>query len=267
MDNLDALAADIADSFLGGRHLSGSLMEPFDLTAAYRLQGLAAARTQLIRCGTKIGATNVATQAFLGASGPIQGPIFSERILEPGASLMLDDTVLGAECELGFTIGKDFPEAEEALSRPALVDAIMDCFPAIEIAARRIPSPIPLTASLVVADLCFAFAVVRGPSISNWRDIDLPSIRVTASVDGQLASEGTGADALGDPLTALAWLAGERAANGTPLRAGEIVVTGSCTGITPLKPGAHFIASFGQFASLDFHVGRNASHHTDIAEG
>jgi len=47
------------------------------------------------------------------------------------------------------------------------------------------------------------------------------------SVNGEEVGRGTGADALGHPLNALAWLANDRARRGAGLRAGEFVLTGS----------------------------------------
>jgi 2-keto-4-pentenoate hydratase len=254
MDSAEMTAAKLARSFLSGTHLSGELEMPTDLQAAYRIQEAAAVLTGFCPCGAKIGATNAASQAFLGASGPIFGPVFRERVWGSELTLSVNSTILGAECEFGFVIAKDFPQVTGALERSAFVDLISDCFPAIEIAARRIPLSLSLTAPSVVADLCFASAVIRGPSISNWRELDLTSIYVTALVDGCAAAEGSGADVLGDPLRALAWLAGERATAGLPLRAGEIIVTGSCTGITRLEPGVRFDARFGGLTQIGFDV-------------
>jgi 2-keto-4-pentenoate hydratase len=48
-----------------------------------------------------------------------------------------------------------------------------------------------------------------------------------AIINGAEAGQGTGADVLGHPHNALAWLANHLAAAGKTLRAGEIVLTGS----------------------------------------
>lgn len=253
-DSTEMTAVKLAGSFLSGTHVSGELEMPTELQAAYRIQETVAVLTGLSPCGAKIGATNSISQALLGATGPIFGPVFRERVWAPDIALSANSTVLGAECEFGFVIAKDFPSVADAFERDALVDLISDCFAAIEIAARRIPLSLPLTAPSVVVDLCFASAVIRGPSISNWRELDLTSIAVTALVDGRPAAEGSGVDVLGDPLRALAWLAGERAAAGLPLRAGEIIVTGSCTGITPLEPGIRFDVRFGGLTQIGFDV-------------
>ena len=51
--------------------------------------------------------------------------------------------------------------------------------------------------------------------------------RGVMEIDGKEVGRGVGADILGHPLNALAWLAEHRAALGLPLRAGEFVMLGS----------------------------------------
>jgi len=56
---------------------------------------------------------------------------------------------------------------------------------------------------------------------------DLLHIAGRAVVNGKEAGRGTGADVLGHPHNALAWLANHLAAEGRGLHAGQIVLTGS----------------------------------------
>ncbi|MFP4270242.1 MAG: fumarylacetoacetate hydrolase family protein, partial [Alphaproteobacteria bacterium] len=60
-------------------------------------------------------------------------------------------------------------------------------------------------------------------------------------VDGVAAAHGRGADVLGHPLAALAWLTGQ----GIALPAGALVSTGTCTGLTPIAAGATAEGDFG----------------------
>jgi 2-keto-4-pentenoate hydratase len=66
---------------------------------------------------------------------------------------------------------------------------------------------------------------------------DLHKVVGRAFVNGVEAGQGTGADVLGHPHNALAWLANHLAASGKHLRAGEIVLTGSLVKTIWLKPG------------------------------
>ena len=59
---------------------------------------------------------------------------------------------------------------------------------------------------------------------------------------GEVVSTGTGASILGDPLAALAWLATAVRDHGRPLRAGEVVLSGSLGPMVPVAPGDAFHA-------------------------
>ena len=58
-----------------------------------------------------------------------------------------------------------------------------------------------------------------------------------AVINGKEAGRGTGADVLGHPHNALAWLANHLAAEGKGLHAGQIVLTGSLVKTVWLKAG------------------------------
>jgi 2-keto-4-pentenoate hydratase len=59
---------------------------------------------------------------------------------------------------------------------------------------------------------------------------------------------------LGNPVTAVAWLARKVADFGVRLRAGDIVLPGSCTKAIDVRPGDQFRADFTGLgrASLNF---------------
>jgi 2-keto-4-pentenoate hydratase len=84
------------------------------------------------------------------------------------------------------------------------------------------------------ADGSSAAAVVLGPEMPAD---DLDRVEVRLHHDGRLVGTGRGADALGHPGTALAWLAGFLAARGELLRAGDLVITGGLTAAVPLGAG------------------------------
>ena len=67
------------------------------------------------------------------------------------------------------------------------------------------------------------------------------SARLT--INGREIGRGTGGDVMGNPLNALAWLAGKLAAAGNPLRRGMVVLTGSMVPIQFPAAGDHAIVT------------------------
>ena len=66
---------------------------------------------------------------------------------------------------------------------------------------------------------------------------DLLAVTGRAVINGVEAGQGTGADVLGHPHNALAWLANHLAAEGKGLHAGQIVLTGSLVKTVWLEAG------------------------------
>jgi 2-oxo-3-hexenedioate decarboxylase/2-keto-4-pentenoate hydratase len=76
----------------------------------------------------------------------------------------------------------------------------------------------------------------RGPPFAGSAAGHLLSVNGRALINGSEAGRGTGADVLGHPHHALAWLANHLAAEGRGLHAGQIVLTGSLVKTVWLKP-------------------------------
>ena len=90
-----------------------------------------------------------------------------------------------------------------------------------------------------------------GPAVTGWQRGDLAARAVSLSLNGAHQRTGTGAEVLGHPLAALAWLANDRVAHGGGLKAGEVVTTGTCTGIVFAAAGDRARADFGDLGTVD----------------
>jgi 2-keto-4-pentenoate hydratase len=134
--------------------------------------------------------------------------------------------------------------------------AVATLHPAIEIPDSRFEDFCAVGAPQLIADNACAHRFLLGaPADFAWRARDLAAHAVSATVAGKSRHEGKGSHALGDPRTALAWLASELSGLGIPLRAGEVVTTGTCVTPIPVVPGDLVKASFGDPGPLSVRFG------------
>lgn len=106
----------------------------------------------------------------------------------------------------------------------------------------------------MIADNGFQGGLVTGPAMALAAAPDLAGHAVTLSVDGAPKGQGTGSLVLGHPLDSLAWLARELARRQHPLKAGDIVAAGSCTGLHFVTQPAHVAADFGALGRVEMKV-------------
>jgi len=203
------------------------------------------------RCGYKIGATSAEVQRLLNCREPIAAPIRREDVLPSGAHFRIPAGLLGVECEFGFVMADDFPRSDEAFDMAGLRSAIGECFVGLELVGRRVTGDVPLNEATAIADYSLDVAVVRGAPIPNWEGGDLAGLPVRAVVGGVPLANGTGAMVLGHPLNALLWLAASLTRRGERLRTGEIVFTGTCTGITKVAAGQVFQGCFADLPVVE----------------
>ena len=78
-----------------------------------------------------------------------------------------------------------------------------------------------------IVDEVLQYACVVGPEIANWQGIDLAAVDGSCALDGKRVAGGPGANVMGGPLIALAWLANRLNQFGKQLKAGDVILTGS----------------------------------------
>jgi 2-keto-4-pentenoate hydratase len=176
----------------------------------------------------KIGCTSAVMQQYLGIPRPCAGGVFASGVHRSGAALRHADFVrVGVECEIAVLIGRDLDPQEAPFTAEAVALAIEALLPAIEIVDDRYADWRSIGAPTLVADDFFTAGCVLGEPVSFAAAPDLLTLIGRAEINGIEVGRGTGADVLGHPCNALAWLANHLAAGGKRLRAGEIVLTGS----------------------------------------
>ena len=181
-----------------------------------------------VQVGYKIGCTSAVMQAYLEIPHPCGGSVFARGVHESGVSLRHRDFVrVGVECEIAVRLAHDLAPSAAPFTADAVAQAVEAYLPAIEIVDDRYVDWQTLGAPTLVADDFFAAGCVLGKPVARSVAPDLLEVVGRAVINGDEAGRGTGADVLGHPHHALAWLANHLAAGGKGLRAGQIVLTGS----------------------------------------
>jgi 2-keto-4-pentenoate hydratase len=101
-----------------------------------------------------------------------------------------------------------------------------------------------------IADNASSAGFVLGPERVDPHDIDLTAIPVRLSRNGEPVAAGRSDAVLGNPAIAVAWLARTVARFGVRLRAGHLVLPGSCTRAIDARAGDDFRAEFDGLGSV-----------------
>lgn len=226
---------------------------PGSRAEAYAIQAEVAKLSSGKIFGWKIAATSKAGQQHIHVDGPLAGCLLAARALDGGARISLaGNNMKVAEAEFAFRMGAHLPKRLERYSVAEALAAVASLHPAIEVPDSRYQDFTRVGAAQLIADLACACWFVLGPATrADWRGIDLAQQGVRAYRNGALAGEGTGANVLGDPRVALAWVANELSTHGDGLRAGDVVMTGTCVTPVPVAAGDSLKADFGELGALE----------------
>ncbi|MEU6119602.1 fumarylacetoacetate hydrolase family protein [Streptomyces sp. NPDC047117] len=227
------------------------LLPEGDLAAAYAVQRLTvrrglAAGGRIV--GRKTGLTSPAVQAQLGVDRPDFGALFADMAVPEGtpvpARRLLQPKV---EAEVALVLAEDLPHRDCTIAD--VLRATDFALAALEIVDSRVAG---WDISIVdtIADNASSGLYVLGSAPVPVTRLDLRGVRMTMTRNGEQVSAGTGADCLGSPLNAAAWLASSLAEAGDPLRAGDLVLTGALGPMVPAAPGDLFEAHISDLGSV-----------------
>src|SRR5690606_10760314 len=112
--------------------------------------------------------------------------------------------------------------------------------PAIEIVDFRVERGPGLSVIDNIADLAFCGAVVLGANPRRLDQIDIRRVNGAIYKNGVKELEGEASAVLGNPVTAVAWLANKLGEFGTSFEPGDTILTGSFVRVLPVEPGDEF---------------------------
>lgn len=188
--------------------------------------------------GRKIGLTSKAVQAQLGVDSPDFGALFAAMAVGDGEDIPLSELIQPkVEAEIAFVLDRDL--TFERHTAADILRATAFAVAALEIVDSRIADwNIRLTDT--VADNGSSARFVLGSRPLALGEVDLVGCAMTLERDGTEVSRGSGAACLGSPVNAARWLADTMVAAGSPLKAGDVVLTGALGPMAAVKePGVY----------------------------
>lgn len=216
-------------------------------------RALAGARTLV---GRKIGLTSKVVQTQLGVDQPDYGMLFADMEIGDHETIPLSRFIAPrVEAEIAFVMERDL--AGEDVTLGQLIQAIAFALPAIEIVDSRI-ADWKISILDTIADNASSGAYVLGGSPTKLGDLDLRLCGMSMELKGEPVSVGCGAACLGNPLNAALWLARRMAALGSPLKAGDVILSGALGPMVPVTPGGTYLARISGLGSVTAHFGEKA---------
>ncbi len=192
------------------------------------------------RRGHKVGLTNPAVQEQLGMDEPIWGVLYADKCRTDGDDLSDADLIAPRlEVEVAVVLGADLDEGSHSLAD--VISATAYVLPALEIVDSRIAGW-DISIADMIADNAGSGLYVLGTRPVPLAAVDLRRVEMRVAVNGEEAATGSGEACLGNPLNSVVWLADTMCQRGTPLRAGETIMTGSLCPMQPLAPGDELLA-------------------------
>ncbi len=201
--------------------------------------------------GWKVGATVRAVQIFEGHDRPMPGRIFADRLFDSPAKLpskLLPGVKV--ECEFAFRTTRAVPKGK-TLTAAMLADALV-FHPAFEVTGGHYAPGTGNRASTTfdgIADNGTSGAAVLGPAIKDWHGLPFETLEIDARLEGTPLQAYSGVYRR-NPVDIVAETFNDLHARGIEIPSGTVVLTGSLTLPTPVRPGQTVTARYADLPSF-----------------
>lgn len=192
--------------------------------------------------GKKIGLTSEGIQKQLGVNEPDYGHLFEAMDCKNGECEIDQLMQPKIEGEIAFILKEDLTGGKVTVEdvRKA-TDYVVAAFEIVD--SRVADWKIKLVDT--VSDNASSGRYVLGDKKVKLEDVDLPTVPMVLTKNGEVVGEGTGAAVLGDPAVAVAWLANRLWGYGVVLKKGEVILSGAFSAAPAAQKGDEFVADFG----------------------
>lgn len=198
--------------------------------------------------GHKVGLSSKAMQQMMGVDEPDYGHLLAEMEVFENVPVPAGNYLFPrVEVEVGFILADDLPGA--SCTEDDVLAATAAYVPAIELIDSRIKDW-KIALCDTIADNASSAGFILGRERVSPKDLDITAIDAVLTCNGKVVAEGRSDAVLGNPVTAVAWLARKVDDFGVRLKAGDIVLPGSCTRAIDVHPGDAFVADFAGLGSV-----------------
>jgi 2-keto-4-pentenoate hydratase len=204
---------------------------------AYAVQDEVLRLLSATNAGWKVGSANPTAEI-------IAAPLIAALVRpSPAQFTALPDGFRAVEAELALSLGRDLPARPAPYGEDEAWAALDAVHVAIELLETRYADRRAMTAPALLADMQNNGGFCYGPP-HPVAAVDFLAARASLVIDGREEKTAVGGNPAGHPKRLLAWLANHAASRGRPLKKGDLVTTGSHTGLTVAPLGAQVVARF-----------------------
>jgi len=253
-DDVRSTVADALRDAEAGRRPIPPLRETWpeiDVVDAYEIQLLNIRRRLQAGAGVrghKVGLSSRAMQDMMGVDEPDYGHLLTDMEVSSEEPVPAERYCYPrVEVEVAFVLGETLPGA--GCTEDDVLRATEYVAPAIELIDSRI-AEWDIRIADTIADNASSAGFVLGPERVSPHEVDLRAIEAVLMRNGEKVAEGRSDAVLGNPVTAVAWLADKVAGFGVTLEAGHVILPGSVHRAIDARPGDSFVADFEGFGSV-----------------
>lgn len=217
-----------------------------DLVDAYEIQRINIANRisagAVVR-GHKVGLSSRAMQEMMGVTESDYGHLTDDMFVFEGDTIDTAGLCFPrVEVEVAFVLGRPLPG--RSCNIADVLRATEFVLPALEIIDSRIQDW-KIGLADTIADNASSCRVVLGGHPTRLTDLrDIREIEARLHLDGAEVARGKSDAVLGNPATAVAWLARKLDTYGVTLEEGHVILPGSCTRAFDVGPGTSVWAEF-----------------------